>query len=186
MRRFTFTRVSATLLAVMMLLPVHASATEVFDVAAGNSGYVPVTLTVGQYVSGFFSVTGDAFDQTIAFWVRDPKGTRIVDYGMVYSGGTEFNFTADQDGTYFLGFFNVPTLSNVSKTVTVTYDVTTPEVSGPDYIFISSVVAVILGLLLVFIFIAYDRRRSKPPVREVTRRPMVRITHTSNPATYFF
>jgi hypothetical protein len=186
MRRFTFTRVSATLLAMTILLSVHASTTDVFDVTAGNSGYVPLTLNVGQYVSGSFSVTGDAFDQAIAFWVGDPKGTRIIDYGMVYSGEAEFNFTADQDGTYFLGFFNVPTQYNVSKTVTVTYDVTSPEVSGPDYVFISAVVAVVLGLLLVFIFIAYDRRRSKPPVREVTRRPMVRITHTSNPTTCFF
>jgi len=60
-------------------------------------------------------------DQQIAFWVTNPWGIRIMDYGQV-SGRAEFNFPADEEGTYTLEFFDFPFLSYSNKTVTLTYE----------------------------------------------------------------
>lgn len=163
----------AALLVVAMLSFVDASNVQVFHITAGNSDYAALPLNVGQLVSGSFSVTGVANDQQIAFWVTNPRGTRIIDFGLV-SGGAEFNFTADEEGICSVQFFNFPSLSYSEETVTLTHDVTTPEVSGPDYLFYSVLTAIVLALALTFIFIAYDRRKSGQSVKEFKRAPMVR------------
>ena len=156
-----------------MLSLAKASNVQVFNITAGNSDYASLTLNVGQCVSGSFSVTGVAYDQQIAFWVTNPLGTRIIDYGLV-SAGAEFNFTADEEGIYNMQFFNFPSLSYSEKTVTLAYDVTTPEVSSPDYLFYSVLAAIVLALALTFIFIAYDRWKSRQSIRQFKRAPMVR------------
>jgi hypothetical protein len=162
------------LLVAMMLSFARASNVQVFHMAAGSGNVVSLTLKVGQYVSGSFTVAGSvANDSQIAFWVTNPRGTRVFDYGLVTSGA-EFNFTADEEGIYTLEFFNSPSFSYSEKTVTLTYDVMTPEVSSPDYFFYSVLIAIILALALTFIFIAYDRRKSRPSVKHFKRAPMVR------------
>ena len=162
-------------LVVVMLSFAEAADVQVFHIAPGNSGSESLTLKVGQFVSGSFTVAGSVdYDQQIAFWVMNPRGARMFDYGVV-SGGAEFNFTADQDGIYALVFFNFPSLSSSEKTVTLTYDVTTPEASGPDYLFYSVVIAIALALAVTFVFIAYDRRKSRQFVKQIKRAPMVRI-----------
>jgi hypothetical protein len=150
--------VFATLLVATLLSTAEASNVQVFHITAGNSGYEMLSLNVGQYVSGSFSVTSVDNDQQIAFVVTNPRGTRILDYGLV-SGGAEFNFTADEEGIYSVQFFNFPSLSYSEKTVTLAYDVMTPEVSSPDYLFYSVLTAIVLALALTFIFIVYDRMK---------------------------
>jgi len=158
-----------------MLSFVEAANVQVFHIAAGNTNFASLTLDIGQYVSGSFTVAGSIdYDLQIDFWVTNPRGTRVFDYGPV-SGGAEFNFTADEDGIYTLEFFNFPSLSSSEKTVTLTYDVTTPEVSSPDYLFYYVLIGIVLALALTFIFIAYDRRKSRQSVRQFKRAPMVRV-----------
>lgn len=161
---------------VALILPfAEAANVQVFHIVSGNSGSESLTLKVGQFVSGSFMVAGSVdSDQQIAFWVMNPQGAHMFDYGLV-SGVGEFNFTADQDGIYALVFFSFPSLPASVKTVTLTYDVTTPEVSSPDYFFSSVLTAIVLALALTFILIAYDRRRSRQSVKEFKRAPMVRI-----------
>jgi len=166
--------VFAALLVATLLSSAKASNVQVLHITAGNSGYETLSLNVGQYVSGSFSVTGVDNDQEIAFVVTSPQGTRIVDYGLV-SGGAEFNFTADEEGIYFMQFFNFPSQSYSEKTVNLTYDVTTPEVPGPDYFFYSVLTAIVLALALTFIFIVYDRMKSRQSVKQLRRVPMVRL-----------
>jgi hypothetical protein len=157
-----------------MLSFAEGSNVQILHITAGNSDFASLTLNVGQYVSGSFTVAGVAYDQQIAFWVTNPRGTRIFDYGLI-SGGAEFNFTADEEGIYTLEFFNFPSLSYSEKTVTLTYDVTTPEISGPDYLLYSVVIAIVLALALTFVFIAYDRRKSRQSIKQFKRAPMVRV-----------
>lgn len=164
----------AALIMVMMISIVRGSYVQVFHLAPNNGDSAFLALKVGQQVSGSFSVTSVGNDQQINFWVTDPKGIRIIDYGMV-SDGVEFNFTADEEGDYGLQFFNVPSSFPFSdKTVTLTYDVTAPEPSGPDYFVYSVIGVIILALALTFIFIAYDRKKLKGSTRQTTRRPMIR------------
>ena len=162
-----------------MLSFAEASNVQVFNIKPDNGDHLSLTLDVGQRVSGSFSVNSDTFDQQIDFWVTDPDGVHVVDYGLVSSGAV-FDFTANEEGTYTLEFFDFSFLSYSYKTVILTYDVTTPEVAGPDYLFYSVVIALTLALVLTFIFIAYDRARSRRSVKEIKRRPMVRVTFWSN------
>ena len=160
---------------VALILPFAETANvQVFHIVSGNSGSESLTLKGGQFVSGSFTVAGSDYDPQIAFWVMNPQGAHVFDYSSV-SGGAEFNFTADQYGVYALVFFSFPSLPASVKTVTLTYDVTTPEVSSPDYFFSSVLTAIVLALALTFILIAYDRRRSRQSVKEFKRAPMVRI-----------
>lgn len=158
----------------MMLSLTRGSSVQVFNLTAGNSDSISLPLTVGQQVSGSFSVSSVGDDRQIDFRVMNPEGARMIDYGTV-SNFAEFNFTAYVDGDYTFQFFNVPRLSFDDKTVTLTYDVTAAiEASGPDYFVYSVIAIIVLGLAVTFIFIAHDRRRLRRSNKVITRRPMVR------------
>jgi hypothetical protein len=164
----------AAFLVALMLPLAEAANVQVFHIVSGNSGSESLTLKGGQFVSGSFTVTGSDYDQQIAFYVMNPQGDLVFDYGSV-SGGAEFNFTADQYGVYALVFFSFPSLPASEKTVTLTYDVMTPEVSSPDYFYYSVLTAIVLALALTFVFILCDRRKSRRSVKEFKRAPMVRM-----------
>jgi hypothetical protein len=169
-RRFLLCETFATLIAVMIFSIARGSNVQVFHLTSGNSEWMSMTLKVGQQVSGVCSVTSVGDDRQIDFRVMNSKGI-FVDYGTI-SGFAEFNFTADEDGDYTFQFFN---RFFAEKTVSLTYDVTAAEASGPDNSVYMGVLAVIVfALALTFIFFAYDQWKLRRSTRQIKRRPMVR------------
>lgn len=122
-----------------------------------------MNLDQGDTVTGSISVSGGLGD-AIDFWVTDPAGAQVLDFGRV-SGGTEFSFSADRSGAYSLHFENGFS-STSSKTVTVTYTLEKRVAPGlgigpSDSSFIVFVVIVVV--IVVVVAMAVAMLRGKPP-----------------------
>ena len=134
---------------------VKASRVETVQVGALSEEMVTFNLNSGQKFTGSLSISGGGND--IDFWVTDPQGTKILDYGRVTQGKT-FEFTAQASGAYTLHFGNTFSWFT-GKTVYLTYDVGLPTVSGIDLGFLLTIIGVILILLLVIVALAISVHR---------------------------
>jgi len=114
-------------------------------------------LNNGQQFSGSLSVSGGLAD-SIIFSVRAPNGTKIVDTTSV-SGGTEFEFMADQDGAYTLVFENPLALN--AKTVNLTYDIETVTIAGLDGTQILMVAFLVIVVIVVGIVVIFKKGKAK-------------------------
>jgi hypothetical protein len=112
-----------------------------------HEGMLTFNLDSGDEFSGSLSISGGGGND-IDFWVTDPQGTTILNKGRV-SQGTTFEFTAQMSGAYTLYFGNTFSLFS-SKTVSLSYDVSTPTLGSTD---IGSL-WIIIGIIIIVIAIA--------------------------------
>ena len=108
-------------------LTVNASQVQSIQVSPGYEQTLTYNLSSGQTFSGSISISGGSGND-VNFWVTNPQGASILNYGKV-SGGTSFEFTAQSSGAYTLHFDNSFSIIS-SKSVYLTYDVTSPKVGG--------------------------------------------------------
>lgn len=157
--------ITAILLSVVAFSFVKASSVETVQVGALSEEMVTFNLDGGQKFTGSLSISGGGND--IDFWVTDPQGTKILDYGRVTQGKT-FDFTAQASGAYTLHFGNTFSLFT-GKTVYLTYDVGLSSVFGFDIGQLLIIIGVVVILLIVIMALAVALRHRKRTVE--TNRP---------------
>lgn len=145
-------KIGIVFLSVLLLLASVVSAAEIETITIEGFSEETITynLNDGQQFSGSLSVSGGLADNII-FSVKAPNGTKIVNLGSV-SEGTEFEFTANQDGAYTLVFTNA---GLVSRTVNLTYDIKTLTIAGLDgtQVLIASflvILVIVIGIIVIF------------------------------------
>lgn len=74
-------------------------------VVSGQQVAVPISLQAPQTVTGSFNISGTILNDTVDFWVGNPKGATILD-AETAPNGKIFTFTASNDGEYVLNFKN--------------------------------------------------------------------------------
>lgn len=141
----------------LVVFSVKASSVETVQVGALSEEMVTFNLSGGQKFTGSLSISGGSND--IDFWVTDPQGTKILDFGRVTQGKT-FDFTAQASGAYTLHFGNTFSWFT-GKTVYLTYDVGLPTVNGIDLGLLLIIGGVVVILLLVVLGLAVMRYRKK-------------------------
>ena len=120
---------------------VYAEEVRTFNVDAGDEQIVTLDLNAGMKVDGSMSITGGSSND-VDFWITDPIGNKIVDLGRV-SQGTEFEFTANQNGAHSLHFDNAfSVLSN--KNVVLTYNITISGLDGTQLLILAFLVIAII------------------------------------------
>lgn len=142
---------------------VYASHVETFTVDAGYSQLFTLNLSDKDKISGSISVSGGSGND-INFWVTNPQGAKILDFGRV-SQGTSFQFTADGSGAYTLHFDNGFSLLS-SKVVTLSYDAQTlvsNTVGSVIWIVVAVVVILVIALIAIGIYVAVKRSGNRPP-----------------------
>ncbi|MCW4021863.1 MAG: emp24/gp25L/p24 family protein [Candidatus Bathyarchaeota archaeon] len=133
---------------------VYAAEVETITVDALSEETRTHNLNNGQQFSGSLSVSGGLADN-IRFSVKAPNGTEIINIGSV-SEGTEFDFTADQDGAYTLVFTNV---GLGSRTVNVSYDIKTLTIAGLDGTQILIVAFAVIAVIVVGIVVIFKKSK---------------------------
>jgi hypothetical protein len=133
---------------------VYAAEVETITVDALSEETRTHNLNDGQQFSGSLSVSGGLADN-IRFSVKAPNGTEIINIGSI-SEGTEFEFTADQDGAYTLVFTNV---GLGSRTVNVSYDIKTLTIAGLDGTQILIVAFAVIAVIVVGIVVIFKKSK---------------------------
>ncbi|MFZ7137729.1 MAG: emp24/gp25L/p24 family protein [archaeon] len=133
---------------------VYAAEVETITVDALSEETRTHNLNNGQQFSGSLSVSGGLADN-IRFSVKAPNGTEIINIGSV-SEGTEFDFTAEQDGAYTLVFTNV---GLGSRTVNVSYDIKTLTIAGLDGTQILIVAFAVIAVIVVGIVVIFKKSK---------------------------
>lgn len=118
----------------------NAANVRSFSVDALSWRELTFNLGNGQRFSGSLSIGGGGND--IEFWVKDPTGATILNWGRVYSGRS-FEFTANKDGAYTLHFDNSFSWFS-SRTVHLTYDIHAPLIFGFEPLVFAAIVTLIL------------------------------------------
>jgi len=155
-----------TLFLAIRLSFVNASNVEVIQIDPLTEKTLTFNLDNGQKFTGSLAISGGSND--IDFWVTDPQGAKILDFGRVSQGRT-FEFTAQASGAYTLHLSNTFSWFT-GKTVDLTYNVGLPTVGGMDFgtlLIIVGVVAILL-IVIVALAVALNRRKrlsktSQPP-----------------------
>ena len=155
---------TAILLLSFLIVIVHATEVETFQVNPSNSMMYVFDLNSGRKVTGSFLVEGGNND--INFIVTDPVGNTIIDLGRVTGGGS-FEFTASRDGNYTVTFDNSFSIST-SKTVTMSYDVGYTFL-GIDLLTLLAIIAIILIVIFVLAISLHLWSRKKAQRRLVNR-----------------
>lgn len=92
--------------------------TDIYNIPNDEQAVSPIQLGRGDIYEGQFTVMrGEAID----FSIRDPYGSLILNAGTV-TGGRDFSFTAESDGTYTKYFNNIVTTGY--KTISDSYTIT--------------------------------------------------------------
>ena len=156
-------RICLVFLCVLLLATgaVYAAQVETITVDPfGGEETLTFNLNNGQKFSGSISVSGGIAD-SIIFSVKAPNGTKIIDLSSV-SEGTEFDFTADQDGAYTLVFENPLALS--PKTVNLTYDIETLTIAGLDgtQLLIAAFLVIIVIVVGIIIILNKGKQKNTP------------------------
>lgn len=118
-----------------------------------------------QKVTGSLIVSGGSGND-IDFSVADLRGNTILNLGRV-SEEVQFEFAADQDGTYILHFDNSFSLQN-SKTVTLKYEIRSPFDPSILFIAVSIVVIILVSILLIRKKLKKRKNRAKPSQMETS------------------
>jgi hypothetical protein len=141
----------------LIILSSFANAANVRTVQVNALSWVTLTYNLdgGQTFSGSLSITGGGND--IDFWVTDPEGTTILGLGRI-TQGRSFEFTAQKNGAYILHFDNSFSWFT-AKTVTLTYNIGTPTISGFDPLVLIAIVAIIA--LIILGAVVYNQQRKK-------------------------
>lgn len=135
----------------------NASSVEVIQIDPLTEKTLTFNLNSGQKFTGSLAISGGSND--IDFWVTDPQGAKILDFGRVYQGRT-LEFTAQASGAYALHFSNTFSWFT-GKIVNLTYDVGLPTIGGMDFGTLLTIIGVVAILLLIIValVIALNRRR---------------------------
>jgi hypothetical protein len=104
---------------------------------------ITLNLNNGDSVSGTIVVNGQGL---IHFWISDPQGMNVTDYGNV--GKTDFSLNAQTSGTFTLHMFNTSPDSSVSATIN--YNATYRILGMPQELFL---LLVIVGVALLLIIV---------------------------------
>jgi len=148
-----FSTVFALTLIFAATLTVCAASVEVIDVKAGDEHVLALSLNNKDIVNGSIKIT--SVGRNIYFWITNPQGTKIFDYGLV-TVDTSFQFTANGGGAYSLHFDN---RFSSSRTITVSYSTYTDTMeTQTDWTTPLIVVLAIVTVLLIAV-IAYFRTR---------------------------
>lgn len=136
----------------MAISSVKGSQVDSITVSPGYQNTLTYNLNGGQTFSGSISISGGSGND-VNFWVTNPQGATLVNSGKV-SGGTSFAFTAESSGAYTLHFDNSFSIFS-SKSVQVTYDISTPIFGGNgDGSGITGILLVLVGIIILIIVVA--------------------------------
>ncbi len=102
-------------------------ANQSLTVSHGSFSYFPIELTQGDEVKGTISVTGGS--NAINYWVTNPAGQQIISKTLI-QGGTSFDFTAQDTGTFTFFFDNSIAGDSSDKSVLLAYDLKRPPLAG--------------------------------------------------------
>lgn len=144
----------------IFLIPfVYADEVKTFNVDAGYEQIFTLDLNEGMKIDGSMSITGGSGND-VDFWITDPVGNKIVDLGRV-SQGTQFEFTANQDGAHSLHFDNAfSILSN--KNIVLTYNITISGMDGSQLLILAFLVIAVIAVGIVVILKRGRNNRSEP------------------------
>jgi hypothetical protein len=146
-------------LAVMLLIllvPIgYADEVETFNIDADHEKIFTLNLNAGMNIEGSISVTGGSGDD-IDFWVTDPAGNKILDFGRV-SQGTHFEFAANEDGAYSFHFDNSFSVLS-TKNVVLTYEIT---ISGLNLTQMLLLLILVVAMIVVGIVVILKRGKKK-------------------------
>jgi len=156
-RKISFTILTVFLLALLIPLA-YADEVKTLNVDAGHEMIFTINLSGGMNVKGSISVTGDSGDD-IDFWISDPTGNKISGLGRV-SQGTQFEFTANQDGAYSLHFDNSFSLLS-TKNVIITYEATIAGMDATQMFILTFLVVVIIVVGIVVILKKGKKKRTR-------------------------
>ena len=135
----------------------EASNVEIIQVGPLTEKMVTFNLSSGQEFTGSLAISGGGND--IDFWVTDPQGAKILDFGRVYQGRT-FEFTAQASGAYALHLSNAFSWFT-GKVVNLTYDVGLPTIGGMDFGTLLIIIGVVVILLVIIVALAIALNRRK-------------------------
>jgi hypothetical protein len=136
----------------------NASQVEIVQVSPLTQKTLTFNLNNEDKFTGSLSISGGGGND-IDFWVTDPQGTTILNQGRV-SQGTTFEFTAQMSGGYTLHFGNTFSLFS-SKTVNLSYDVSTPILGGTGFGFLLMIIGIIVIVIVVVgLTVGFGRRKS--------------------------
>ena len=138
---------AATLFLTITFSIVNASQVEIVQISPLTQKTLTFNLDNEDKFTGSLSISGGGGND-IDFWVTNPQGTTILNQGRV-SQGTTFEFTAQMSGAYTLHFGNTFSLFS-SKTVNLSYDVSTPTLGGTGFGFL----LIIIGIVIIVVVIA--------------------------------
>ena len=158
-------------LAVLGFLPalVCASQVESFTVRPLQKYSFIMNLNAGDRVYGSISVSGGSAND-IDFWVIDPVGAVIRNYGRVRYGAS-FDFTASREGAYTMIFDNSFSVFG-SKQIALTYNVESQSLFiTPTWLWLIVVLMIICGTVVLVVESGKGRGKAAPTMApEVTTR----------------
>ncbi|MEJ2240958.1 MAG: emp24/gp25L/p24 family protein [Candidatus Bathyarchaeota archaeon] len=146
--RNTIGFVTFTLLLLVLLVPIAYAEVEALNVEAGDEQVLTLNLNAGMNVGGSISVTGGSGND-IDFWVTDTAGNKILDFGRV-SHGTQFEFSATEDGSYSLHFDNSFSILS-TKNIVLTYEITISGLNFTQLLLLTILVGAIIVVGIVAI-----------------------------------
>lgn len=139
--------IAAVLFLTVTFSIVNASQVKIVQVSPLTQEMLIFNLNDGDKFTGSLSISGGGGND-IDFWVTNSQGTTILNQGRV-SQGTTFEFTAQMSGAYTLHFGNTFSLFS-SKTVNLSYDISTPTFGDVGFSFL----LIIIGIIIIVIIIA--------------------------------
>jgi len=145
------TIIALTLLSIASLI-VCAASVKVIDVKSGDEYILALNLNNKDVVNG--SITISSVGRNIYFWIADPQGTKIIDYGLATLDAF-FQFTANSSGAYSLHFDN---RFSSTRTVTVSYSIY-PNASETDWFVPIGVTLVIIAVSLIALLLYFKTRK---------------------------
>lgn len=134
---------------------VWAASVEVIDVRAGDEHISVLNLNNKDVVNGSISIT--SVGRNIYFWITDPQGTKIFDYGLV-TVDASFQFTANGGGAYSLHFDN---RFSSSRTITLSYSTFSDTMETQTDWRTQLVVAIVVIAVLLIVVLAYFKTRKQ-------------------------
>ena len=116
--------------------------TGTFQIQPLQQQTITLNLNNGDSVTGTVVVNGQG---VIDFWISDPQGTNVTNYGNV--GQTGFSMNAQTSGNFTLHMFNPDANSSVSATIN--YNPNYTIMGMPQELFLLLVIVGIALLLIV-------------------------------------